>query len=347
MDWSKFIKGYRQNQYLIKYDFKKVKNTKLLSEYISRTCKSNDKQWLFDMCQQYHSIPKKISYKPILGPISLNYLTSKYYPHRILILGDMHNKDRICKSPGLAVDEFIHQIIAQTYNFIDIFLEIPYYYNREEDQKYYSDNAFKNSYLTQTMKSFRVCNNRIKERCNLSRCRVHFADLRSYVTQQEFEFIYGPNILNLSLNQLYRSLYSHPNIRYQKLYKQIEAIPNKKLQAGMKKAYEVCVESDFEVLAELIQKSKRGPEVNRDIKSRGLKPYMDIYLLARILRNFKKKGNEYCQSAYNSIVYVGDQHAQFYLYVLQNLGWQIEYSSKSGNNNECLLLEEIKKPFFV
>lgn len=346
MSWQQFFAGYSKNGFLVKYDFKSTPNPDLLAECLLK--ENNIKhQWLKEMCQQYLHTSPKITYKPLLGPISINYLTSKDYPHRILILGDMHTKDRMCKSPGVPVDTFIHDLIAQTHHFIDIFLEVPYYYQRKDDQNYYSDSSFKNSYLTQTMKAFRGCNNRIQEKCHLERCRVHFADIRSYLTPEEYDFIYGEAIYKKcrNLSDLADYLYSVPNIRYELIQKQIKAIPNKKIQKELLKAFDECIELDFEVLSESIANQDFNSDINRDIKSRGLKPYMDTYLLARIFRCFKKRDDQYSECAYNSVVYVGDQHAQFYVKVLRKIGFQLEYASES-QPNECLIVSNIKKKFF-
>lgn len=349
MNWRQFLFGYRKNGYLIKYDFKMIKNPKLLLECAEKLSHSQHKhKWLVEMCIQYQKIPEYISaYPSILGPISLHYLTSKMYPHRILILGDVHTKKRKCNTPGIPVDEFIHTLIQNTHHFIDLFLEIPYYYYKKYNKNYYDDLYFKDSYLTQTMKSFLQCSLRLKQKCNLDRCRTHFSDIRSYLLKEEKKYIFSDDIYNIvqNINKLREYLYNDVNIRHQLVMKQINYIPNKKLQTQLKRGLEECINSDFEILCDNIHHDPENPDIKRDLKSRGLKPYMDLYLLARILRKFKSKGESYNQGCYNSIVYVGDQHAQFYISLLTKIGWKVDYNRKV-DHNQCLVLDSIKKRFF-
>lgn len=75
-------------------------------------------------------------------------------------------------------------------------------------------------------------------------------------------------------------------------------------------------------------------------------PFMDIYLMSRIFRKFKKVKYQNSKEPENIIIYVGNVHAQTYSNILKKLNFKNEFSTNTVDNNNCIDIAELKQPLF-
>lgn len=75
-------------------------------------------------------------------------------------------------------------------------------------------------------------------------------------------------------------------------------------------------------------------------------PFMDIYLMTRMFRKFKKIEYQNSKEPENIIIYVGHEHAKNYLYILEILNFRNEFRSSAIGNNNCIDIAGLKQPLF-
>lgn len=72
--------------------------------------------------------------------------------------------------------------------------------------------------------------------------------------------------------------------------------------------------------------------------------FMDIFLLSRVFRSFKRIKNKYSEDPKYIIIYAGDDHANSYRTFLSDIGFKTV--NKSFDENQCLDISSFKRPFF-
>lgn len=78
-------------------------------------------------------------------------------------------------------------------------------------------------------------------------------------------------------------------------------------------------------------------------------PIMDVYLFARMFRNFKNVKYKYSEQAKYIVVYVGDEHAINYRELLNRLNFKEEFHKVSNYEKEdfCIDISKLKQPLFT
>lgn len=72
--------------------------------------------------------------------------------------------------------------------------------------------------------------------------------------------------------------------------------------------------------------------------------FMDIFLLSRVFRTFKRIKNRYSEDPTYIIIYAGDDHANSYRAFLSDIGFKTV--NESFNEKQCLDISNFKRPFF-
>lgn len=75
--------------------------------------------------------------------------------------------------------------------------------------------------------------------------------------------------------------------------------------------------------------------------------FMDVYLMARIFRNFDKKEYQYSESPSNIIIYVGNTHAENYREILYKLKFKELFKKEAKYNEFCVDISKLKQPLFM
>ena len=159
-------------------------------------------------------------------------------------------------------------------------------------------------------------------------------------------------------------------IRHKRTIKQIKNIPSSDIADILEKYMEEGIAKFVFNIAININENKRQGEISYEQSSVNLfrimekiiefyTIYMDVYLVARIFRTFRQIPNKYSEPAYNSIVYVGNNHAKNYEELLKRIGFNMVYfqennletikdiMERSQNQQfQCLDLKDLPMPLF-
>lgn len=275
--------------------------------------------------------------KMIQGPVSLTHLTSEKHHMNIYLFGDVHELMSECPNQ-IRIDTFFMQTVEQNRDrVIDIFLEQNYgVINKERSTVV--------TYIDQVGKTFR--NHKFPN------TRVHYADLRQYhfKPMHDFLIIWFDFEERKSIKFTWKKLQ-----KFDKKYPDFLSMLSTKKQfvqfcLNGKRVQKQLSNVDPQILQELERSVQESYYEMPALKIENVEEYMnfailncdrfmDVYLLGRLFRSYQNG-----PSAENSMIYVGNRHAQFYKTVLQNLGFQIIQTTSA--KNQCLDISQFSQPFF-
>ena len=320
------------------------------------------------------SPPTKWNY--IYGVYKIDTIICPKYGLKVLLLDDTHTLEHICPgTKNVSANKFIVDQIKSAQCFIDLYLEIPYIFVKDDIRK-----RFANTYIAKLHDDLDECFEWDKIRCRYPHLRAHYVDLRG--TDLDIEYIsFSREFVNLHFNismeksveywknnmyikNIFKSKTSiinniHKLIKNSKIQKQIDNISDpyivKKINDISKKWIENPIDRNinwaymtWEYLISALE-TKNQERINNIYYS--LASYngvlMDIYTLGRMFRNYKYIPNQNSSKAKDIIIYAGGQHINRYRDFLLSLGGKIDTQSFYPYSiKNCVDISHIKQPIF-
>jgi len=298
-------------------------------------------------------------------PVSVSEHYSTTYNKHIYIFGDYHSKDMSCPKKSNSTNTIdLPTFLKNLTNlkntdgspkFIDFFFEYPdpnkYINNKEISFEGYFQ------YIHDTFKNY------LNKISNIDNARFHHTNIRiiSEIRNLIYPFYYYEPTRTLNIVLLKRVFTNTDNyidniLKLTKINKQIQNITNPSIRKIIKDELETPARTKIkQITLEHIEKLKNNM-FNRDLASFiyiNLKDcfslIMDMYLFARIFRNFEIKTNTYSNQPKNIIIYVGENHAERYRIMLKTFyfssGKTIK-SQKFKKDYQCVKVVDIQQPFF-
>jgi len=206
--YNNFCKGYHIDKYLVKYDVESLKSDKHIVKQILPT--SIENYPLVTLIHRYiypQKYPLYRNMKILQGPISIFYMTSSKYPHKICLMGENHTLIHK-KTSHIQVHEFMNNYINNSSKFIDIFMELKY---RKQEYEKFSEipgvktgkvwgETYVNKFLQLIPPS---CYDLNKDKCYLDTARIHYTDIRFvHTTSLDRDYIkYMNNIIAVKISK--------------------------------------------------------------------------------------------------------------------------------------------------
>lgn len=314
----------------------------------------------------------------ISGPINLTEHYSKKYNKHIYIFGDIHVKQSHCpllsSTPEntISLKDFLVEIATNTDKPLDIFLEVSY---KSKKIKNITESKRYKGYIDDIYREFASCFQIDKRNCKYKNVRFHYSDIRSYeplrqillmslaLVDNKFDKKFLESMdLYISYDTIEKSL---KNINLKdllfnllKINKQIQNIPFENVR-NLILSYKKSIPSFyynkeiFDILRkEDLNEMKEKESVLRQygkLLSNSASQIMDLYVMARMFRKFKKPAIS--ETPENIIIYVGNTHAAYYRFFLKNLEFDLVNVTVTGDNKsadsfQCLDIRGFNYPFF-
>ena len=270
------------------------------------------KRDLIDKLQEKKEICKPIKFKPkekedkyienfyclelpisqikyILGPYKFYkfklgkrnfYLFGEYHQKLSDSLKELKQTDAK-KSNTILFSSFVHSLVSQNPNkTYDLMVELRGAFDNKFPE--FEDAAMVNNLQSQ----FISCLTRDKKHCNYKNLRVHYVDYRHQKDASGKKYMTSKKSFDILLKEF---------LSYGKVFKQISNIKDKKIRKQFTQFF-----VDF---------ATHEPEKANNIKM----AVMDIYAMARILRDFediKRNVNAFTSTSENVIYYAGSDHIE-------------------------------------
>lgn len=305
----------------------------------------------------------------LIGPITMSEMYSARYDKHVYILGDYHDKKTVCQAKGekFPITDFFHYLIENTPGIIDFFLELEYLSKTVEPFKKGTilNALFGDSYIDDVRKEFANCLTIDKKNCEYPNVRMHYADIRYSSRYTPFLMLNWMDFVNERNEKMIDYLFKKRAdelkifpITFQKLIegnplitKELMAIHDEKVTDHILEWYRqqfdyyVVTQDDFLELKEFKDPDEyHSAFISLENKLLTMTSIiMDIYLLARMFRNF-----EDAPSPKKIVIFAGENHALDYRAFFQELGFkELNYaeSEKEGVDYQCLELDKFI-PFF-
>ena len=181
--YNNFCKGYFLNKYEVKYDIESLKNVKHIMKLILP--ESIENYPLVALIDRYINPQKYALYrnlKILQGPISISYMTSSKYMHKICLLGENHTLMHK-KTSYVQVHEFMNNYINNSPKFIDVFIEKEYKKLISIHSSHIVARVWSNRYINKFLDLIPPdCYSIDKFKCYLDTVRIHYTDLRDFTT---------------------------------------------------------------------------------------------------------------------------------------------------------------------
>jgi len=316
--------------------------------------------------------------KYIKGPASLSEHKNPKYDKHIYIFGDIHIIDTYC--PGdmnKNNSEYFNKFLKQLLNYwkekdpkiiLDYFIEFGFRGNKTPNFLVI-ENYF--GYYQELYNYFLNCVKIKKDICEFENLRLHYSDIRrgfyeTDIINQFASILFLKKINDIQLvsknfnwDQFTNILYNPENLfRISKVDKQIENVKYPEVKKLLiREKNKVIIISKFlseKVISikNLMLKGLLNDEViNFDniLLFNVRNKIMDIYLFARMFKEFKPKyKGQFSKSAKNILIYVGERHAGTYREWLKELGFSIKekISYNMHIDFQCVNVSNFKQPFF-
>ena len=276
----------------------------------------------------------------------------------IYLLSDhTHNLSHACTdSSALHIENFINFISQTTTKFVDLFLEMP-----EEHIPYYND-----SFLFETGKFFKECTkktSRNKTEICVANMRIHWTDIRGdpfpiltpYI-HQIIDLIDIYSSESKFLNFASTQIQNNP-----KVLKELSRLPIEYRDIIIDSVLETRISMYFSTeakdyyrptllnLKDTLLTMNRLNEEQMDnfglIRAHAFSYLFDLYLLARLFKEYSSVDTFNPPTARFSIVYSGSAHTRVYVEVLKKLGFY-QVNSEKGIDESCIKLNKIQVPLF-
>ena len=179
-----YCKGKAHNKYVVKYDVESLKHVKnIVKPILPRSVENYPLVSLIDRYINPQNYQLYNNLKVLQGPLSIFYMTSHNYPHKICLMGDKHSLIHE-KTRYVQGHEFVFNYINNSPKFIDVFIEEEYkkidMIDPENDSMLL---VFTDSYLDRFLNLIPPdCYALNKSKCYLDTTRIHYTDLRLFFT---------------------------------------------------------------------------------------------------------------------------------------------------------------------
>jgi hypothetical protein len=328
--------------------------------------------------------------KRVIGPISITHLYSNKYNKNIWLFGDVHYKASRCdvsKSETIEFAELVKkELIRNPNKLIDIFIESKYV---TETGEYIITKEEPDTYLGEIIQHFEKCLQLDKTACAYKNARFHYIDIRqkqeetalffdlltviildfskpnnfaqAYKSYLDLlsNFNYDMNKISDIINDFYFLNY----IEKSKIMKQVENIKDieviKKILNHITKLIVEGVTKDkvrliFNKIVKDIDNNNNDYDYTFYDKNSNLffinSELVDMYMIARMFRNFKELPGKINEPAKNIIIYAGDAHVQRCVnFLINNLGFIVireEFSNDNTKTFQCADISKIVFPLF-
>ena len=183
---------------------------------------------------------------------------------------------------------------------------------------YIIDNSTDLGNVLDIINNFNLYDNFMKVKIFKQIENIEYSDLK-----QEFA-----NMINLNITELDKIKHEITDI-FSHLYDLFKNKQSEQSKIFQDKKYSIILNTNR--LKDVLEKVR-----NISVSS------MDIYLLARLFRNFKseKLPNKYSDPAKNILIYVGDVHATNYINFFKNIGFEevrrLEHTNELNRNFQCI-----------
>lgn len=322
--------------------------------------------------------PEKLNtnLKYIKGPVTLSEHKNPKYDKHIYLFGDIHVIDTYCpgdmnKNNSEYFNKFLKQLLSYWREkdpdmILDYFIEFGF--RGAKTPKFLIGESYL-GYYQELYNYFLNCVKIRKNVCEFKNLRLHYSDTRHGFPETDIVNEFGQIILskkNIQLKSNYfnwdsfTKLLSSPEKIFQinKIDKQIDGVKYPKVKKLLiREKNKVIITSKFlskkiDAIKKLMLKGLITDEViifDHTLLLLVKNKIMDIYLFARMFKEFKPKyKNQLSKPAENILIYVGNTHATTYREWLKELGFSIK--EKVSDNilidYQCVNVSDFKQPFF-
>ena len=301
----------------------------------------------------------------IVGPITLSEHYNPILGKIVYVFGDKHVIEVKCPPKATTlnstrIDLFLEKLLLENPDkIVDLFLEIEYHETKSTD-----------NFIQIIQDNFLPCFYANKN-CPFPNLRAHWTDFR------HTEYVYGVKSGELTIGNLCEAstgllhAYSRNNSREkehfrQELFRLMEILPKNAWDPAkvvenpvIRKQINSIKDPNIQgyLLTSFLERSTIAADRLWSLQKSNSKDYpaivfesvelcvaiMDLYLMARLFRNFKTVEGKYSKSPENIVIYAGDYHANYYRSALEQLGFKTRRSIASktdGNDFQCLNVKE-------
>ena len=297
-------------------------------------------------------------YKPfgkIYSLIDVEVVESEKYDMKLLLLGDSHTYNHGCTKKSDDVISFIDAQVRTSTCFVDLYLEIPYIWEKEGRSV-----RVINTWMAHLHDKYWDCFTWTKH-CHIGNLRAHYVDLRNFPndnfikTKQIIIALYykhpithySKEIKDVLNDNISKKIFKNQDtvinhivsiVKKTKINKQIENIEDPKVKKAVKKYIkfwykEVGAYVDLDIISwSNIEKILKGKAPRRLVEKMyfviAMLPasLMDLYTIARMFRKFDDKPGKYSLPARNIIVFAGSFHTHRYRnFLIHELGFKLTF----------------------
>ena len=325
------------------------------------------------LAQIIYNYSTKIEYPKVKYLYSLRNMdiyTSSKYKKKIVLFGDVHTKGYGCDKKSQPTSDFIINQIETSSCFLDIFLEIPYLFDKCDSKL-----ELEGTYMGELQNNLRNCFEYTKD-CKYHNIRAHYIDLRSPKLSREF-FLLQRAVINSfykiscpksmtnmllkseNLQNIFSSKDNIINFMYKlvkskKIQKQIDNIKDEKVRKLLLRMEKERIENpdiDFDNISwdkikEWLEESFY-PFTLYHTLIKYVSIVVDIYTLARVFRDFREVPGLYSKPCNNVMIYAGAYHTRTYMNFLELLEFSHVFSVKAQSQPAyCVDITDLKHPIF-
>lgn len=324
--------------------------------------------------------PISQTWNSIYGVREISIVTSKKYGLKVVLLADSHTLEYVCnnKNSEGSANDFIVEQIKSAQCFMDVYLEIPYIYDKNLHRR-----RIGRSYMANLHDDIDDCFKWDKIRCEYPHLRAHYIDLRTEDLAKEYqkyfqfektfnklhygmgnaktEYTYWKN--NKEMKEIFLSKATivanmKEIIKSTKIQKQIDNVMDPVIRKKINEISTKWIENpkDFNIDWEYLTwdymldalKTNNSYHITNIYYS--FSSYdgviMDIYTLGRMFREYTYVPNQNSSLAKNMIIYAGGFHTQRYEdFLLNYLDCKREINNRSYRIN-CSDITNVKQPIF-
>ena len=255
------------------------------------------------------------------------------------------------------MDSFLKYITQTTSKFIDVFIEMP--------PPIYNDADFINGFALKTHRLFYNCTKkelRNKTKLCVPNMRLHWTDVRGYIQSYFTDSTFLEKIkqlLEITKNSEIFPDYVVDNFEKNKFVtKELDKLDSEYMRLiinGIISEYQKNIHYYFFDIQDVYDNFIRGNFNLSETQQKNLYSailyinahIMDLYLFARLFKNYDTKNTFEPTYAKFSIIYAGGTHTDIYEKVLtEHLGFRV-LEQDIGITDSCTVLHNIKLPFFT
>ena len=323
-------------------------------------------------------------FKKIYSVLDMELIESTKYDMKLLFIGDSHTYQHGCPKISDPISFFIQEQIRTATCFIDLFLEVPYIFEKRAEPI-----RVGNTFMAITHADYWDCFTWDKHFCPYGNLRAHYIDLRNIPNDPYFsvekiivslfyghspkdnnELLNNPKVKKIFQNADSCINYIDSLIKTTKINKQLNNITQPEVKKVLLKYQQLWKEPPSHATPSVVSwnniqlalKDKASKRLINDLYfTLASLPatLMDVYTVARMFRTYKNDPQKYSLPAKNIILFAGNFHNNRYRDLLVNdLGFKItqRFAAKSHNwqpgkgqkkaGNLCVDVSNLDQPVF-